>query len=422
MKALPWIVAIAVAVSLAVGCPAGFAQEPAKPWTGKLADGTVIDADDLKRILVEHGKWLNKEDGGTQANLERAWLAEAKLEEARLERANLEKAELFYANLEGVWLRRANLKGAVLIKANLKRGLMVGINLQRAELNGANMQGVVLSVANLEGARLDWANLEGADLFGASMQGAVLGGANLRGARLYNANLQGAIFEIEPNTLPEIPSMAAARNLALLQYSDSPHALVELREAFKKYGLRRQEREITYAIKHSGFLNEMEHGDLLTKIEVVLGWIFFEQTCQWGMSSERPLFILLGLMILFTLLYTQAIQQDLSGKKKIDGIWKVWIPGRVRNDLGKKKPKEILESMDPGFCFKMGFYFSVLSAFNIGWREINIGNWISRMQSQEYRFQASGWARSVSGLQSLISVYLLALCVLSYFGRPFEGY
>jgi len=33
---------------------------------------------------------------------------------------------------------------------------------------------------------------------------------------------------------------------------------------------------------------------------------------------------------------------------------------------------------------------------------------------------ATGWVRVVSGVQSLISVYLLARAVLTYFGRPFE--
>ena len=58
-------------------------------------------------------------------------------------------------------------------------------------------------------------------------------------------------------------------------------------------------------------------------------------------------------------------------------------------------------------------YFSVLSAFHIGWRELNVGNWISRLQFRTYTLQATGWGRTVSGLQSLISVYLLALWALT---------
>jgi hypothetical protein len=65
-------------------------------------------------------------------------------------------------------------------------------------------------------------------------------------------------------------------------------------------------------------------------------------------------------------------------------------------------------------------YFSVLSAFNIGWRELNVGNWIQRLQAKEYTLKATGWVRTVSGVQSLISAYLLAIWALTYFGQSFE--
>ncbi|MFI5355114.1 MAG: hypothetical protein ACHQX0_05840 [Desulfobaccales bacterium] len=68
----------------------------------------------------------------------------------------------------------------------------------------------------------------------------------------------------------------------------------------------------------------------------------------------------------------------------------------------------------------MGFYLSLLSAFSLGWRELNVGNWITRMQKREYSLRATGWVRTVAGLQSLLSVYMLALWVLTYFGRPFD--
>ena len=42
------------------------------------------------------------------------------------------------------------------------------------------------------------------------------------------------------------------------------------------------------------------------------------------------------------------------------------------------------------------------------------------LQRREYILRATGWVRCVSGLQSIISVYLIALWVFTYFGRPFE--
>jgi len=65
-------------------------------------------------------------------------------------------------------------------------------------------------------------------------------------------------------------------------------------------------------------------------------------------------------------------------------------------------------------------YFSLLSAFHIGFREFSVGTWLARVQSRSYTLQPEGWVRTVSGIQSLLSVYLLAMWALTYFGRPFQ--
>jgi hypothetical protein len=63
--------------------------------------------------------------------------------------------------------------------------------------------------------------------------------------------------------------------------------------------------------------------------------------------------------------------------------------------------------------------FSILSAFHIGWRDLNVGTWLARLQTREYTLRATGRVRTFAGVQSLLSVYLLAMWVLTYFGRPF---
>jgi hypothetical protein len=49
-----------------------------------------------------------------------------------------------------------------------------------------------------------------------------------------------------------------------------------------------------------------------------------------------------------------------------------------------------------------------------------VGRWIERIKREETTLKATGWLRTLSGFQSLMSVYLLALWLLTYFGRPFE--
>ena len=72
------------------------------------------------------------------------------------------------------------------------------------------------------------------------------------------------------------------------------------------------------------------------------------------------------------------------------------------------------------FSFLGSLYFSLLSTFRLGWRDLNIGAWISRIQPREYTIQATGWVKLYSGVQSLLCVYFLALWALTYFGRPFD--
>jgi len=65
-------------------------------------------------------------------------------------------------------------------------------------------------------------------------------------------------------------------------------------------------------------------------------------------------------------------------------------------------------------------YFSLLSAFQIGYREFSVGSWLTRAQPRNFALESTGWVRTVSGIQSLLSVYLLAIWLLTYFGRPFQ--
>lgn len=391
------------------------AEEQEEPWTGTLKDGQTIDEKDLKKILADHLRWILYDEGDI-VDLQGAKLQGADLNGAKLQGANLHDADLHGANLQQADLRYANLQNA-----------LKGAKLQYADLRYAKLQGADLGHAKLHAAHLEYADLKGAYLGYADLKGANLVGAKLEDSYLRDANLAGCIFEVDPKTIPSIKNITEGRNLSQLKYRKSPWSLIVLLKFFKETGHRVQEREITYAIKRSSFENALllkikggetgnEHPDVLSIIEAYLGWFLFDFTCDWGMTPGRPIAILFILLAVLTIPYTVAIRI----RNKKDGIWKVWIPERVRTDLGGKKP-EIIRLR--GFkALRAAFYFSVLSAFNIGWRDFNVGGWIARVQPREYRLQASGWVRSVSGLQSIISVYLLALTILTYFGRPFETY
>ena len=59
-----------------------------------------------------------------------------------------------------------------------------------------------------------------------------------------------------------------------------------------------------------------------------------------------------------------------------------------RSDLGTKESER--QHLRWRQAPVLGLYFSVLSAFNIGWKEINVENWIQRLQAREYTLIGTG--------------------------------
>jgi Pentapeptide repeats (8 copies) len=382
---------------------ANSAQQPVitkiiEAWEGKFADGTPLTRKKLEELLATHWEWL--ETSHWEETFNENWEADQGrlvLKEADLTGANLQGADLLGANLQGANLGNANLQGADLKGANLRETALLGTNLREADLLRANLQGARLQEANLQGARLEEANLQGAGLGG--------------------ANLQGALYEPKAGALPDIVQLRSVSHLETLRFIRSPHGLEELKQAFKKAGMRQQEQEITHAIKRSEQENAWEKGDFL---ESLFNLVFFDLPVGYGLYPGRALKILASLIPLFAVFYGWVICRP----SRNHGIYRLWPKERIEvteDEPGMANDVKI-ERLNPKSwrIVTHALYFSLLSTFNIGWRELNVGNWISRLQLHPYTLQATGWVRATSGIQSLISVYLLAIWALTYFGRPFE--
>jgi Pentapeptide repeats (8 copies) len=316
--------------------------------------------------------------------------------------------------------RRANL-----CDANLRDAGLIGAYLGDANLDGANLRGAYLGDAILRGANLGDAILDHANLFSAN-----LGGANLRGTLLIQANLVNTYLDFDSDTLPKIsPGIASAQNLQLVRFHDETAALVKLRKEFKDLGLRTQENQLTYAIRRTELERKRRNsGDFVhTRTERIFNTVLFAWTCQYGMSPGHSLLLVTRCAVFFTIFYVLA--QYFPG---LGGIWVVWDEQRP-DKMQQNEPSQRLV----GFPYEpaarprgrsrsllsvvtLAAYFSLLSALRIGWSGLNFGTWITRMQLREYSLHATGWIRFASGLQSLISVYLVALAILTYFGNPFE--
>jgi uncharacterized protein YjbI with pentapeptide repeats len=365
----------------------------------KDSSGKTRNRSDLNKILTEHKVWDDLGEFG------RKFGTQADLSGAELQNADLSGAYLNSAKLDHAWLGGAKLSHATLFHAMLDHADLTDATLDHADLRDAEMTGAHLAHANLDHASLVGANLAGAALPSADLSGADLRNANLIGASVIGAKLDGALFE--PNSLPELHQIAAAQNLELLTYYTNPDALAQLRKQFEDGGFREQERKITYAIKR-------REAELSGIIWSGFNKVLFDWTCQYGMSPGRPLFFGAVLWFLCTLIYFAFI-----GAGGRSALYR--IPGqRIDEDPpAPRRPERISRESTWQSRLRKSMFFSLMCAFNIGFRDINFGRWLRLLPREEFDIKAEGWARTVAGWQSLISVYLVALWVLTYFGRPF---
>ena len=312
-------------------------------------------------------------------------------------------ANLFFANFEGAYLSLANLRGA--------------------RLFGSNLEGANLRLAKLEGANLRGANLEGANLRGANLEGANLREANVKDSRLALTKLHDAVYA--PASPPPNEYLEGIEGLATVTFPPGQQSgLVQLRELLRRAGLRDLERQATFAIEHNKALHARQRRSLLEQSGGWLQLVFFEWTTGWGLYPSRALLIMIGLIGALTFVYAIPISNPERFAPRDSGIIRVWPADRATKTSDGYAPAET-ERMDRltksgANVFAWAFYFSMLSAFHIGWRDLNVGTWISRIQPTEFALRGRGWVRVISGLQSLISVYLVAMWVLTYFGRPFQ--
>jgi uncharacterized protein YjbI with pentapeptide repeats len=430
---------------------------------------------ELEQVLESHRKWLEIEDRSSDDSL-RANLCEAKLFEANLTEANLREADLNGANLSQAKLIRANLSGADLSGAILSEAKLISADLSGANLSGANLSEAGLITANLSGTNLSWSNLIEAKLFKADLSGAILNRAVLKraimietkliradlsaanlegvnlsdadlseatlfaadlsettmtGARLFKADLSEAnlhladlsnadLYEADLNganlrearldnaNLLETSLLGIVFDWRDYSLSGARRALMGLRKTYMDLGIRDKERSVTYVLHHRKTMDQLT--DL--KWEGLLNYLLFDLTTKWGMAPERALVSLLLLIPCFGVLYLIALW-----KPGADGVWQHWSSERCRTDLGTEKPALLrVRGVEKIFY---ALYFSLLSSLRVGWRELDAGSWICRIQPGEYALRASGWVRTVAGIQSLISIYLIAIWALTYFGRPF---
>lgn len=338
----------------------------------------------------------------------------------------------FDASLEDKDFSRENLSGFPFVKVKPPRILVDQEGVQHPgnppKFNSASLLGAEISESDFrnvdfEGALLALADLKNSDFTGARFANAVLTDARFISSKVDNADferadLSGVTWEVTPGSLPKIYSLARASGLSDLRFENDPTSLIELRNALDKGGFATQASEINFSIKRTFRERQLSNG-VFSAILGAGSYLLFELTCAYGADPYRPVLLIFMLIPLFALLFYLIVTLNLAGavwvSRPKDGVNKRREGRHLR--LGRFLPKD--RSAAAIRLASTLLWFSFVNSFRAGYREFNIGDWVTRVHRKDFAMQCTGLAKSLAGVQSLIGFYLLALTVLSAIGKPF---
>lgn len=339
---------------------------------------------------------------------------------------DIETLELYYraekvlcnADLSGVQLLGADLSSANLIGSNLRGSELRYVELDRANLSNSDLRDADLTYASLRGTKLTGANLSGADF-----KFSVLTDADFRSVTFKNSECNSKYCH------DNWVSFRGARDLHLIQTDiPLPPELFQLRQNYRTTGAEREADELTTLIMRNTVRWNSD-----SSFEYLISMIAFDWTVEWGRVPSRALSILLFLMVFFSILYL-CIMRWVIRKNESDALKVIYLPGlpgeieRPFSSLFHKQQtfsRPYASENDMKLTFRQlrvlafhAVWFSVISAFHFGWRDLNVGSWLSRILPNPFSYRSQGALRTLSGIQSLISVYLIVMWALTAFSNP----
>jgi hypothetical protein len=148
--------------------------------------------------------------------------------------------------------------------------------------------------------------------------------------------------------------------------------------------------------------------------------LVFDYTVAYGLSPGRAIGILFALIPVFALIYIVLIYLNFGSLYLYKPYGSLELSSDNKVSALENPKVQSIESKSRYHKIWFSIHFSIVSAFYIGWRDFNIGGWITRLQRQEYTIRSLGLVRALSGAQSLVGVFLLALALAAYFDQLFR--
>lgn len=239
------------------------------------------------------------------------------------------------------------------------------------------------------------------ELNNANLSGAELNRADLKDARIAYSALTAAVYA--PVSAPPDSYIAGIVSSVTFRVGQES-GLVQLRDLLQKAGLRDLEREATFAIEHGKTKHSIEDWKKhpAGAAEGAFRYVAFELTTGYGLWSGRALLLIVALWALLIPIYVGPIFRS-NRPSSAGAIYCVWPKDRaeVREDRPTlDNPARVERLHGRGLVAWWAAYFSLLSTFQIGFREFSVGTWLTRTQPRNFVLKSTGWVRTVSGIQS----------------------
>ncbi len=392
-------------------------------WGGNSGSGEILD---LSGIRIANANL-------TSGLVERVRFRGASLTNVDFSAAGLTDVDFYSAGLTNVDFTEAGLTDVDFYSAGLTNVYFIEAGLADVNFRATGLTHVDFYAARLTGVYMqpDWA--EDVRFTSVKFELAVVRLSEMSLGSFSGASIgEKVVFETFITRKPLLASFATAGNLADLTFESSEAGLITLRAGFDELGMQQQKREINFAInreRNRRHWQDGQYGDWL------LYWVV-EFFTGYGLYSGRPA-TLMGLMTLLgTLVYARVIFRQSAGGLSLDepGIWLVKAEDSIReNELFQKdKPVAVCELFDRTVGTRKSkirrgligwghaLYYSAMVTFRIGWKDLSIGNWITRVDPRGVTLRSTGWVRAFSGVQSLVGVFLFAMWVWAYFSLPLE--
>ena len=114
---------------------------------------------------------------------------------------------------------------------------------------------------------------------------------------------------------------------------------------------------------------------------------------------------------------TRAATSFLTTRDKLPETKTITRLGAVTTGTKRKRFSRALGELELMYWM---VYFSLLNGLRLGFHDFDFGKWLSLLSSCPRDMKSIGWVRKIGGVQSLVTLYLVALWVLTFFGNPFS--